>query len=152
MAAADALATISEGLSDKNKPDVVARQALEKGLEILDRTGTDREERVRIKRAIDHLQALERASIISQALTWFQTALNKSWVRVIVAYCIWLPILLAIFVVNPLWLLHCNEALKNQLSVKIAPSKSEFSIGIPLGYLSLITLMAYHRHVLDAWG
>ena len=77
MAAADALATISEGLSDKNKPDVVARQALEKGLEILDRTGTDREERVRIKRAIDHLQALERASIISQALTWFQTALNK---------------------------------------------------------------------------
>ena len=70
---------------------------------------------------------------------------------VIVAYCIWLPILLAIFVVNPLWLLHCNEALKNQLSVKIAPSKSEFSIGIPLGYLSLITLMAYHRHVLDAW-
>ena len=62
-----------------------------------------------------------------------------------------LLILSAIFIVKPLWLLHWNEALKNQLSVKIAPSKSEFSIGIPLGYISLITLMAYHRHVLDAW-
>ncbi len=69
----------------------------------------------------------------------------------IIVYLSWLLILSAIFIVKPLWLLHWNEALKNQLSVKIAPSKSEFSIGIPLGYLSLITLMAYHRHVLDAW-
>ena len=152
QAAAEALATISEGLSDKNKPDVVAREALEEGLEILNKTGTDREARVRIKRAIDHLQALERASIISQVSTWFQKALNESWVIwVIIAYLSWLLILSAIFIVKPLWLLHWNEALKNQLSVKIAPSKSEFSIGIPLGYLSLITLMAYHSHVLDAW-
>ena len=151
-AAAEALARISEEIADKNKPDVVARQDLENGLEILDKTGTNREARIRIKRVIDHLQVLERASIISQASTWFQKVLNQSWVTwVIVAYCIWLPILLAIFFVKPLWLLHWNEALKNQLSVKIAPSKFELSIGIPLGYLSLITLMAYHRHVLDAW-
>ena len=105
------------------------------------------------KDAIGNLPGtLERASIISQASTWFQTALNESWVIwAIIVYLSWLLILSAIFIVKPLWLLHWNEALKNQLSVKIAPSKSEFSIGIPLGYLSLITLMAYHRHVLDAW-
>ena len=158
-AAAEALATVSEGLSDKNKPDVVARQALEEalkaleeGLEIHNRPWTDREYRVRIKRAIDDLKALERAAIISQVSTWFQKALNESWVIwVIIAYLSWLLILWAIFIVKPLWLMHWNEALKNQLSVKIAPAKSEFSIGIPLGYLSVITLMAYHRHVLDAW-
>ncbi len=150
--AAYALASISEGLSDKNEPDVMALQELEKALEILDKTGTEPEARVRIKRAIDHLQALERVSIISQASTWFQKALNESWVIwAIIAYLSWLLILSAIFIVRPLWPLHWNEALKNQLSVKIAPSKSEFSIGIPLGYLSLITPAASRSHVLDAW-
>ena len=150
---ADALATISEGLSDKNKPDVVARQALQETRQILNRTGTDREVRVRIKRAIDHLQALERASIISQASTWFQTALSESLVIwAIIVYLSWLLILSAIFIVKPLWLLHWNEALKNQLSAKIPLYKSEFSIGgITLGHLSLITFMASRSYVLDAW-
>ena len=62
---------------------------------------------------------------------------------VIIGYLSWLLMLVAIFIIKPLWLLHCNEALKNQLSVKIAPSKSEFSIGgTTLGQLSLITFMA----------
>ena len=162
QAAAEALATVSEGLSDKNKPDVVARQALEEGLEILKaleegpeilaHPWTAREVRVRIKRAIDHLKALERASIISQVSTWFQKALNESWVIwAIITYLSCLLVLSAIFIVKPLWLLHWNEALKNQLSVKIALSKSEFSVGIPLGYLFLITPMASCCRVLDAW-
>ncbi len=46
--AAYALASISEGLSDKNEPDVMALQELEKALEILDKTGTEPEARVRI--------------------------------------------------------------------------------------------------------
>ena len=152
QATAEALGAISEGVMDKNEPDVKVRENLETALVILDNTEAGREARVRIRRAIDHLQALERASIISQVSTWFQKVLNESWVIwVIIAYLSWLLILSAIFVVKPLWLMHWNEALKNQLSVKIAPSKSEFSIGIPLGYLSLITFMAYHRHVLDTW-
>ena len=121
-------------------------------LQILDNTGADPEARVRIKRAIDHLQALERASIFSQVSTWLQKASKESWVIwVIIAYLSWLLILWAIFIVKPLWLLHWNEALKNQLSVKIVPSKSELTIGMTLGYLLLITLIAHHRRVLDAW-
>jgi len=69
----------------------------------------------------------------------------------VITYLSCLLVLSAIFIVKPLWLLHWNEALKNQLSVKIAPSKSEFSVGIPLGYLFLITPMASCCRVLDAW-
>src|SRR5262249_13005524 len=48
-------------------------------------------------------------------------------------------------------LLRWSDALKDQLSIKIKPGNQELSVGVPIGYVSLIRLVAYRRRVLDAW-
>jgi HEAT repeat protein len=152
--AADVLATVAEKIAHRNELDVVSRRQMEEALELL-HSGEDRRDdpaRIRIRRAIDHLKAHERAAFIGWVGKWLQAvSFNdwKTWAVILIAG--WLFFLFAVFLVKPLWLLHWNEALKDQLSIKAKRSDVELSLGIPLGYVSLIRLLAYRRRVLDAW-
>ena len=122
-AAAEGLGDIAESLSDKNERDVTARQQLEEVLKVLEEligsqtcvsSSAELEARRRIKRAIDHLEALERASLIDRVWSWLQAVSFKDWKTwAVILPAGWLLILFAVFLVKPLWLLRWNEALKD---------------------------------------
>jgi HEAT repeat protein len=153
-AATRSLAHIAENVADKNKPDVMSRRHLEEALERLHNREDSRDDPriIRITRAVDHLKALERASFIARVGEWLQAISFKNWKTwAVILAAGWLFFLFAVFLVEPLWLLRWNEVLKDQLSIKAKRSDVELSLGIPLGYVSLIRPLAYHRRVLDAW-
>jgi HEAT repeat protein len=153
--AAEALVQIAENVSDKNQPDATTHRHLNDALKLLE-SSDDYEGKTyavtRITRAVNHLKTLEDASLTSRISGWFHTdslADWKTWAVILPAG--WLVFLFAVFLVKPLWLLHWNETLKDQLSIKAKRSDVELSLGIPLGYVSLIKVFAYRRRVLDAW-
>lgn len=112
---------------------------------------TGQDER-RLRRAVTHLKALERAAFINRIGEWFLSVSYADWrTWVTILYSGWFVVLLAVFVVKPLWLLRWNESLNDQLSVKVKVHETELSLGIALGYVTLIRLFAYRLRVLDAW-
>ena len=158
-AAAGALKKIAEAIANKNEPNATARRQLERALVNLSahkvypiggrRYHASPLEDIKgsIQRTVNHLEALERASFIDRVWSWLQTASFKDWKTwAVILPAGWLLILFVVFLVKPLWLLHWNEALKDLL-----PTIKELPLGIPVGYASLIGLMAYRRRVLDAW-
>ena len=158
-AAAKALGDVAEGISDRNERDASAINLLEislKYFEIYDSNNKLHyymfESKRRIKRAVDHLKALERASLTDRVWSLLQAVSIKDWKTwAVIIPLTWSVIIFAIFLAKPLWLLRWNEALKDQLSVKIKPGEYELSLGIPLGYVTLVRLLAYRPRVLDAW-
>jgi HEAT repeat protein len=151
-----ALANIADGLSDINVPDPTSlrhlRNAIAKLAKREDRKSVDSKFAIRIQRAVNHLEALERASVISQVSTWLRSISFTDWkTYAVILPALWLLVLLVVFLAKPLWLLNWAEALKDQLSVKIKPGNTEFSLGIPLRYVSLIRPLAYRPRVLDTW-
>ena len=90
--------------------------------------------------------------LIDRMWSWFQAVFYKDWrTWAVILVLAWSVFIFAIFLVKPLWLLRWNEALKDQLSVKIKPADIELSLGIPVGYVSLIRVFACSRRVLNAW-
>jgi HEAT repeat protein len=154
QSAAIALVRIAEKTVDTGEPDEASRRHLDDALKLLESRESHREGNsvTRIRRAVNHLKALERASLIGQVSGWVQTVSFKDWRPwAVILLAGWLAFLFAVFLVKPLWLPRWSESLKDQLSIKIKPTNAELSLGIPFSYVSLIRLFAYRRRVLDAW-
>jgi HEAT repeat protein len=161
-AALHALADIAETIADKNQLDLTSCRYFDDVLDVIDRDQNNRlqphemEDRQnaarRIRRAVDHLSALEHASFINRARDWLQAVFRSGWVAwALTLYVIWLLVVFAVFLIKPLWLLELNELLKDQLSIKIKPGGIESSVGVPVSYALLLGLVAYRPRVLDAW-
>jgi HEAT repeat protein len=154
LTAARALADIAEKVVDRNEPDVTSRRHLDEAFRYPDsREGYQANPNVmRIRRAANHLKALEDAFFIGRAGEWLLTVSFKDWKTwAVILPAGWFVFLFAVFLMRPLWLPRWNEALKDQLSIKAKHSDVELSLGVPLCYVSLIRLLAYRRRVLNAW-
>jgi HEAT repeat protein len=160
QAATETLGRIATSLSKRRVVDATVRRHLQEALAVLQASDNHwpiddavrKDATERLEATIVLLKALEDSTLDARLSRWFATLLLGDWrLWAVVLYAGWLVLLLAVFLAKPLWLLRWSDALKDQLSIKIKPGNHELSVGVPIGYVSLIRLVAYRRWVLDAW-
>ena len=149
----EALANIAETMVDIGEQDVTARRNLEEAVrfsELYKSTIYDHGPGTRIGRAVNHLKALERASLIVRAGEWLRTiSLKDSKTCAVILCASWLLFLFTVFLVKPVWILRWDEALQDTLFPKITFADIEWSLGVTLAYVLLIRFFATRRFVLN---